>query len=100
MEVTAAYAEKHGVFQLFEGLLQSLIVTKPDDPIAHLIDLVSAPPKDTAQASKAPKGLPRLLLLISKFAEPAPSATHWTTTRTRVRQVVKNSLELCPLVVR
>ena len=63
MEVTAAYAEKHGVFQLFEGLLQSLIVTKPDDPIAHLIDLVSAPPKDTAQASKAPKGMPRLLLL-------------------------------------
>jgi adenylate kinase len=37
LEAQATYAEQHGVFQLFEGLLQDLLIHKPDDPIAHLI---------------------------------------------------------------
>lgn len=37
LETQATYAEHHGVFQLFEGLLQNLLIHKPDDPIAHLI---------------------------------------------------------------
>jgi adenylate kinase len=37
LEAQATYAEQHGVFQLFEGLLQDLLIHKPDDPIAHLV---------------------------------------------------------------
>lgn len=40
LEEAARYAEQHKVFQLFESLLQELIVHKPDKPIDHLIKLL------------------------------------------------------------
>jgi hypothetical protein len=33
VEAAAEYAEKNQVFQLFEGLLQQLLVHKPDQPV-------------------------------------------------------------------
>lgn len=33
----AQYVEKHRIFQLFEDLLQQLILHKPEDPIEFLI---------------------------------------------------------------
>ena len=44
LEGAAAYAEKHKVFQLFEGLLQELIIHRPDDPVSHLIKALSLAP--------------------------------------------------------
>jgi len=43
LEGAAAYVEKHKVFQLFEGLLEDLILKRPDDPIAHLIKALKCP---------------------------------------------------------
>ena len=40
MEDAAQYAEEHKVFQLFESLLQELLVNKPDKPIDHLIKVL------------------------------------------------------------
>jgi len=40
LEDSAAYVEKHKVFQLFEQLLQQLLIDKPDQPIDHLIRLL------------------------------------------------------------
>lgn len=37
MEGASTYVEKQKIFQLFEGLMQDLIVNKPEDPISHLI---------------------------------------------------------------
>ena len=44
LEAGAAYVEKHKVYQLFEGLLADLIVSKPADPIAHMISALKTPP--------------------------------------------------------
>ena len=43
LESSAAYAEKHQVFQLFEGLLQDLLINKPQDPIGHLVKALKTP---------------------------------------------------------
>eukprot|EP00965_Chrysotila_dentata_P003232 104996-Pleurochrysis_carterae.AAC.3 len=43
LESSAAYAEKKKLFQLFEKLLQDLLVHKPKDPIAHLISTLKVP---------------------------------------------------------
>lgn len=40
MEPAAEYAEKHNIFQLFEGLMQELIIKKPEDPFNHLIKVL------------------------------------------------------------
>ena len=40
MESAAAYAEQHKIFQLFEGLLQELVVNKPDKPLDFLIKVL------------------------------------------------------------
>lgn len=40
LEGAAEYVERHQVFQLFEGLLQDLIVKRPDDPISHLVTVL------------------------------------------------------------
>lgn len=40
LEGAAEYVERHQVFQLFEGLLQELIVKRPDDPISHLVTVL------------------------------------------------------------
>ncbi len=39
----AQYVEKNKIFQLFEELLQQLIVHKPNDPLDFLIDYLSTP---------------------------------------------------------
>jgi len=43
LEEAAAYVEKHKVFQLFEGLLQDLLIAKPEKPLEHLISSLQAP---------------------------------------------------------
>ena len=40
LEDAAAYAEQNKIFQLFESLLQELVVHKPDKPIDHLIKVL------------------------------------------------------------
>lgn len=42
MDASTLYCEKHRVFQLLEGLLGSLIIHKPEDPISFLIDELRA----------------------------------------------------------
>lgn len=37
------YLEKHNVYHLFEGLMQQLIIHKPNDPIQFLIDQLHHP---------------------------------------------------------
>ena len=44
LEDAAAYAEKHKVFQLFESLLQEVVVHQPDKPIDHLIKVLKREP--------------------------------------------------------
>lgn len=39
-EDAATYVEKNKIFQLFESLLQDVVVNKPDKPIDHLIKLL------------------------------------------------------------
>ncbi|EDV27446.1 uncharacterized protein TRIADDRAFT_53152 [Trichoplax adhaerens] len=36
----STYAEKHGIFQLLERLLQKIIITQPDDPLAFMTDFL------------------------------------------------------------
>ncbi|KAL1519390.1 hypothetical protein AB1Y20_022915 [Prymnesium parvum] len=43
LEGAAAYVERHKVFQLFEGLMQDLIIKRPDNPIEHLINALKRP---------------------------------------------------------
>jgi len=43
LEGAASYVEKHKVFQLFEGLLEDLIIKRPEDPIDHLIKALKRP---------------------------------------------------------
>ena len=43
LEASAAYAEKHKVYELFEGLLSDLLVQKPADPIGHMIASLKTP---------------------------------------------------------
>lgn len=40
LEDSATYVEKNKVFQLFESLLQQLLIDKPDEPIDHLIRIL------------------------------------------------------------
>jgi len=42
LEASAAYAERHQVFQLFESLLQQLVIHKPADPVSFLIKSIQA----------------------------------------------------------
>ncbi|XP_065830261.1 adenylate kinase 8-like [Oscarella lobularis] len=37
------YAEKHKIFQLYERIIQELIVTQPDDPLQAIIDILKRP---------------------------------------------------------
>ena len=41
LDDASSYVEQHKVFQLFESLLQNVLVDKPDDPIDHLIKQLS-----------------------------------------------------------
>ena len=40
----ALYSEKHGIFELYQRLLSSLIIHKPDEPVQFLIEYLK---KDT-----------------------------------------------------
>jgi len=44
MEDAAEYAERAKIFQLFESLLQDLVVHKPDKPLDHLIKVLKREP--------------------------------------------------------
>ena len=44
LEEAARYAEQHKVFQLFESLLQDVVVNQPDKPIDHLIKVLKREP--------------------------------------------------------
>lgn len=44
LEESTTYAEQHGVFALFEGLLQDLLIKKPEDPLGHLIAALQGTP--------------------------------------------------------
>ena len=44
LEDAAAYAEKKQIFQLFESLLQEVVVHQPDKPIDHLIKVLKRTP--------------------------------------------------------
>ena len=37
----STYAEENGIFTLFEGMLQELIVAKPDEPLQFLYEYLS-----------------------------------------------------------
>jgi adenylate kinase len=58
VEAAAEYAEKNQVFQLFEGLLQQLLVHKPDQPVDFLI-----------KALKNPVNVPKIVLVGPPAAE-------------------------------
>ncbi|XP_005108850.1 adenylate kinase 8 [Aplysia californica] len=36
----ATYAEKHGIFDMYKRLIEQLVISKPDDPILYLINLL------------------------------------------------------------
>eukprot|EP00161_Ancyromonas_sigmoides_P008353 TRINITY_DN2092_c0_g2_i2.p1 TRINITY_DN2092_c0_g2~~TRINITY_DN2092_c0_g2_i2.p1 ORF type:complete len:203 (+),score=42.44 TRINITY_DN2092_c0_g2_i2:111-719(+) len=44
IENAANYVEKQQIFELFEGLVQDLVISQPADPIAHLIRALGARP--------------------------------------------------------
>ena len=37
------YAEKHGIFEMYKRLIEQLIIHKPNDPLAFLIELLQVP---------------------------------------------------------
>ncbi|KAJ8299873.1 hypothetical protein KUTeg_021392 [Tegillarca granosa] len=43
------YAEKHGIFDMYKRLMEQLIINRPDDPLAFLIDLLKRENDDVAQ---------------------------------------------------
>ena len=73
MESAAAYAEQHKIFQLFEGLLQELVVNKPDKPLDFLIKVLKreAVPKVVVSGPPGGEASP----LASSSAPRSPSCT-------------------------
>ena len=61
MESAAAYAEQHKIFQLFEGLLQELVVNKPDKPLDFLIKVLKREAVPKVVVSGPPGGEARSL---------------------------------------
>ncbi|XP_064649202.1 adenylate kinase 8-like [Lineus longissimus] len=45
----ATYSERHGIFELYKRLMEQLLLTKPDDPIPFLIDLLKRDNDDVPQ---------------------------------------------------
>ena len=43
MEACTDYVEQHKVFNMFEDLMQQLVINKPDDPVTFLIDKLKQP---------------------------------------------------------
>lgn len=39
----STYAEKHGIFQIYEGILKKLLIHQPDDPLQIIIDWLKEP---------------------------------------------------------
>ena len=77
-ESAAEYADRYGVYEIFESLLQELVIAKPEDPVTFLVDVlkqqkvlkvsVMGPPGSgkTTQARRMAKDLG--LVLLSKDA--------------------------------
>ncbi|KAL8578917.1 hypothetical protein ACOMHN_001879 [Nucella lapillus] len=45
----AMYAEKHGLFDMYKQLIEQLIINRPEDPVAFLIDLLNRNTLDVPQ---------------------------------------------------
>merc|ERR1712038_1432047 len=45
----ATYAEKHGVFEMYQRLLSELLIHKPDDPLTFLVDQLKQENDDLPQ---------------------------------------------------
>lgn len=45
----SVYAEKHGIFQLYEKIVQKLVIHQPDDPVQYMIDLLQEPEDEVMQ---------------------------------------------------
>ncbi|XP_069121761.1 adenylate kinase 8-like [Argopecten irradians] len=45
----STYAEKHGIFEMYKKLMEQLIINKPADPVAFLIDLLKRDTHDVPQ---------------------------------------------------
>eukprot|EP00794_Sanderia_malayensis_P016022 gene16022-17641_t len=45
----SVYAEKKGIFQLYEKILQNLVINQPEDPVQHVIDFLQEPEDDVPQ---------------------------------------------------
>ncbi|KAK7094985.1 adenylate kinase 8-like [Littorina saxatilis] len=45
----AMYAEKHGLFDMYKQLIEQLIINRPEDPIAFLVDLLNRDTLDVPQ---------------------------------------------------
>ncbi|KAI8617526.1 hypothetical protein BC830DRAFT_1113146 [Chytriomyces sp. MP71] len=43
VQAFAAYADHHELFDLFEGMVKSVVVDMPPDPLQHMIDYLKAP---------------------------------------------------------
>jgi len=75
VEGAAAYAEQKKVFQLFESLLQELIIHKPDKPIDHLIKVLKRPPVPRVVVSGPPGADARALCEVLA-AKTTPNLVH------------------------
>jgi adenylate kinase len=42
----AVYAERHGLFQLYERIIQELVITQPEDPLDAMIAILKRPNDD------------------------------------------------------
>ncbi|XP_062516251.1 adenylate kinase 8-like [Corticium candelabrum] len=42
----AVYAERHGLFQLYERMMQELIVSQPEDPLEAMLAILKRPSDD------------------------------------------------------
>jgi len=45
----ATYAEKHGIFDMYKRLIEQLVISKPDDPVMHLINQLKKENDDVPQ---------------------------------------------------
>lgn len=61
LEGAAAYVERHQIFQLFEGLLQEVIVKRPDEPVKHLVQALKRSPVPRVVACGPPGAQTRSL---------------------------------------
>lgn len=75
LESASTYAEKFKIFQLFESLLQELVVAKPDKPLDHLIKVLKRDPVPRVIVS-GPPGAEARALCEMLAAKSKPNLVH------------------------